>query len=139
MIRGGQRLFPVSLYATLLVALCCVAAPELPRRVQAWAQTVLCLPLRAWTVVTAESPDPHPLVEVVESLADQFERRVANAAVADVQGVVPPGLEPVLCRVVARESEGAGRVPTELVLDRSVADLRDCAEFVTFGDHLLGF
>jgi hypothetical protein len=139
MIRGGRRLFPVSLYAMLLAALCCIAAPDLARPVQGWCLWVLCLPLRTWAVLMAEPKATPALDRTAAASADVLQRRLHRAAVADIAGLLPPGLEPVVCAVVDRGEIDAAGLPSALWLDRTVAETADCLDIVTYGDALLGF
>lgn len=139
MIRGGRRLFPVSLYATLLLALCCVAAPGVPRQVQGWLQALVCLPLRGWAVVAtpvraAAAPD-----EEVAARAATLQRRLEWAARENTAAWRPVGWEPLLCRVVSRGERGAAGLPESLWLDHFAEDLAGCAGYVTYGDQLIGF
>lgn len=138
--RRSRRAFPVALYATLLAALCCVASPGVPRAVQGWLQSVLCLPLRAWVNV---GPGPGSADQAAEreasEAANDLLRRLERAALAGIGPRVPAGLEPVLCRVVERVGRGASGLPSTLYLDRSAEELADSEGFVTFGNDLLGF
>ena len=140
--RRSRRAFPVGLYATLLVALCCVAAPRLPRSAQGWLQSLLCLPLSPW--MSAESEGVQAGVQgraqpEVEAAVRELLRRLERSAVSGVGPLLPAGLEPVFCRVVDRVGRGAAGLPSTLYLDRDPAELAGCLEFVTFGDDLVGF
>ena len=48
--RAGQ-LFPVGLYASLLIALFCLVQPGPARRLQSVCSAVVCLPFRAYAVL----------------------------------------------------------------------------------------
>ena len=63
-----HRLFPVGLYATLLIGLFGVTFPELLAPVEVGARTVVTLPLRAYSIlldgqpaIAAESAPPRPV------------------------------------------------------------------------------
>jgi hypothetical protein len=135
--RGSSsRMFPVGLYATLLLALCCVAVPELGAPAEAALRTVQTWPLRwaaEWTPRTPLELDP----QRIEALAAELERREVAAA---LRGGRPPSgaLVPVVCRVLALEGRGGADLPSRLVLDRGAADLAG-TQYVTYGDALVGF
>lgn len=132
--NGGPRVFPVGLYATLLAALCCIAAPAVPRCLQDMLTSVQCLPLRAWAVLTAPSaPGPSPV------RAEDLEFDRVMARFVRLEGIVEGDLEPVPARVVERRGRGGGGLPAELVLDVAAQDLAGAADFVTSGERLVGF
>lgn len=126
-------MFPVGLYGTLLAALFGVTFPAALAPFEAAARTLVCLPLRAYsmggtaTTVLAGTTDP----AVPEVLTD-----LGRAVMKGGRG--PAGFLPQVFRVRENLAGPAGMVD-ELVLDATVAELRGAASMVTLGDTLIGY
>lgn len=131
--KEPRRRVSAGLVATLLGALVCVALPTWPRHAEGWAQGLLCLPLRAFGRPAAAS-DGDAVVVPPRLLA-----REQDAALADTGRLVGQGLHPIVCTVVDRDTPGAARLPSSLLLDRTVDELAGCEALVTHGGRLLGF
>jgi hypothetical protein len=126
-------MFPVGLYATLLVGLFGVTFPELLAPVESVARTAVTLPLRAYSILfdarpalAAAAPDPQ-----LAPLAGQSASTMRGA-----RG--PRGFTPKVLRVVDRRVGPLG-VVDELILARTRGELRGCALLVTAGPGLVGF
>lgn len=134
--RGERRMFPVGLYAMLLLALCCVVAPPLWAPVERWLRGLQTLPLR-WAGRFGDAAQDPAAAAASIRLAAELARRETTAA---LQGGRRnrADLVPVLCRVLGTEGRGGADLPSRLLLDRSAAELQT-AEYVTSGEVLLGF
>ena len=85
MIRGRARLrelFPVSLYASLLLAMVCLVRPEPARIVQRVGTSVAALPLRAWHVLAP--------VRVADARENVDRRRSSRLGSGSSPGCAPP-------------------------------------------------
>ena len=132
--------FPVALYASLLVALLGLLRPQLFAPIEAVLQSVACLPIRAVSLVSGADHDPaaddrHALAA---GLLDAAWRRVV-----DVDAARPPGVDltwvPVPATVLERRGATSARPPDRLVLSVRREDLGAAAPFVTFREALVGF
>jgi hypothetical protein len=140
----GRQVFPVALYASLLVAVLALVQPAALRMLESACATLQVLPLRAQSLIDAR----------VVRAADEAEVRRLDAAVRAVDALrsrraaaarrrpagVPSGYVgwsiPVQGRGLERGRAGA----SELRLAVSRASLPDgVAPFVTVGDVLIGF
>ena len=132
-----NRMFPVGLYATLLVGLVGITVPELVAPAEVAARTVVTLPLRAYAILFNEHP---ALAATGEStFGDELFAAQAKAALAGAKGPNGPSrYVPIVCRVRARRGRPSGPVD-ELVLDCRPDVARGCAPLVTAGRGLLGF
>lgn len=138
--RSTRHAFPVSLYASLLVALLFLVRPDASRWLQSSCAAVQCLPLRVPGLLAA-----HP-VHAGDGAAEpgEAEAHVArlNTARAAVAAVRPSGIgtewHPVPVAVRERRV-GRGEIASELVLAVERRALGAAAPFVTIGDTLVGF
>lgn len=137
MIEGGRRLFPLGLYATLLLGFCALALPDLTAGAERWLTGVQCLPLRAWQNLLGRSAAAARR-EPADRPPASFPARMRRAALRGARERVV-GYEPIVCRVVATERSGGAELPSVLVLDRPGAEVEGCATFVTCADALVGF
>ncbi|MGE3175311.1 MAG: hypothetical protein AB7O97_21990 [Planctomycetota bacterium] len=135
------RGFPVGLYGTLLLALCWLLLPELLRPVERLLLGVACLPQRFMAhaggqpALAATAHRRDQLLQLQRGLQDRSRAHDLERG----RELLPPALEPLLCRVRAVDGRGGAGVPCELVLDRSYDELAGCVDLVTCGDTLLGF
>ncbi len=124
----------------LLLALCWLLLPELLRPVERLLLGIACLPQR---FIAHASGEPVLAAEAaataLHALQEGLDRRSRGHDVDRGRALLPPGLEPLSCRVRAVLRRGGGGVPCELQLDRSYQDLAGCVDLVTCGDVLLGF
>jgi len=132
--------FPVGLYGALLVALCALAVPTAFVRVERallggaalvsrFVAGVTGAPVAA-AAVLADAAAQHGA-----ALQDRLDRHLAARAPA----AVADSAVPVPCIVVHVGGRGGGGgEPCELRLDRTNAELADCALTITQGDRLVG-
>lgn len=142
--RGSLRsLFPVSLYAGLLVAVLALLQPQAVRGVEGWSAVAIAQPLRFWTGfdltahrVGAErrEAEQRDVARRVESLL----RRLDRTAPARPGTVVDQRHLPTVRAVVERRG-GVQGWPSRLVLDVRRDALADAAHLVTRGTALIGF
>ncbi len=133
-----RQLFPVGLYAGLLLALIALRRPDLVARVEASCLGALALPLRAYGVVGGRPVVAAVLPELVDVPSHELDRRLAVVARARPTQI-PAEFQPLFCNVIeAREPGAAGR-PSVLVLDRTWSEIEGCEPLVTYGETLLGF
>lgn len=142
--RHHSTAFPVGLYGMLLFALCWLTLPAVFAPLERWALGATCVLPRAvaswWSEPAVAAGDEQ--VERLRALATDLAARTQHAAVAGARSLLPVQFEPVSCvvREVAGDvpRRGGGGRPAELRLDRTYAQLADCADVVTKGDALLG-
>ncbi len=128
-----NRLFPVGLYATLLVGVFGVTFPELIAPVESLARTAVTLPLRAYSILF----DGRPALAASEPKASL--QGVVGLSQSTLRGGSGPvGYSPRVCLVVDRRVGPLG-VVDELILARSRDELMGCAPLVTVGHGLVGF
>lgn len=127
-----NRMFPVGLYGTLLAGLFGVTFPGALAPIESAARTLVCLPLRAYSLIGTANPvlanttDPGP-----PTVLDDLGRATRRA------GRGPIGFLPKVFRVRESRSGPLGTID-ELVLDATVGELRGAAAVVTVGDALIG-
>ena len=125
-------MFPVGLYGTLLAALFGVTFPAALAPVEAAARTIVCLPLRAYSMSGVANPvvaaaTPTPASDVFADLG--------KSVLAGGRG--PAGYLPQVCRVRDKRAGPSGIVD-ELELDVTVSELQSAAALVTVGRALVG-
>lgn len=126
-------MFPVGLYGTLLAALFGVTFPAALAPFEAAARTVVCLPLRAYSISGTASP---VLAGTTDPASPEVLTDLGRAVMKGGRG--PEGYLPQVFRVRETGAGPAGMVD-ELVLDATVAELRGTASVVTVGDTLVGY
>lgn len=134
----GRSLFPVGLYASLLVALLALLRPTAVAPIERVAHAAVALPFRAYGGL---HPRPAQAAAAIErrsvrsvEAVDAFWRDLVRREQQRRPAQIPATHEAMHCRVVDRSLRG-GR----LVLDRTWSEVEACAEWVTVGDHLVGF
>lgn len=140
--RRSQQAFPVGLYGMLLFALCWLTLPTVFAPLERIGLGLVTLVpefaanWRGGPVHAAEPAVTARLSELSRDLQDRSSRHDIGRAAR----YVPAGWAPVHCAVIATGSRpGGGGQPSELVLDRSYAELQGCSVFVTKADVLLGY
>lgn len=134
--RGvGRKLFPVGLYASLLVALLALLRPQLVAPVESWLSTAAALPFRAYgEALPRDANAASAVIERSSRRVGEFWRRVEAREAALWPAVLMESHEPVVCRVLACDlASGVMR------LDATGAELAGVEPFVTAGDALVGF
>lgn len=140
----NARAFPVGLYGMLLFALCWLTLPAAFAPLERLLVGAACAVPRCWagwfgTPVAAAAVDEASRAQRIAVEAALHER--LRAVDTDDGGGHFGSCRPVHCAVVATARtvrQRAGTEPNELLLDHSYAELRDCREFVTKGDVLVG-
>lgn len=140
----NARSFPVGLYGMLLFALCWLTLPGVFAPLERLLVGGACAVPRCWagwfgTPVSAAVVDEASRAQRLAVESALHER--LRAADTDDGGGHFGTCRPVHCAVVATARtvrQRAGSEPNELVLDHCYAELRDCREFVTKGDVLVG-
>lgn len=135
---------PVGLYGMLLFALCWLTLPAVfaPfERLLVGAAALLPRAIAGWSSAPAAAAEGKDDAAPVRARA--LRERVERHATAGARVLLPAAWQPVHCVVRQvvddRVHRGGGGRPGELRLDRTYAELGDCADLVTKGDALLGF
>ena len=139
LVTSRARGFPFGLYATLLVAAVALHFRDAAGAIEQRLTGILCLPLRAYARLTSDVHAGSSDWAAERRWLAEARARQDRAAAAVSAALRPAGHEPIVCRVREAVRARSSRVPTRLVLERQAAELTGCAEFVTFGDQLLGF
>lgn len=136
---------PVGLYGMLLFALCWLTLPTVFAPLERWlVGTTALLPraIAGWSSVPAAAGEADAAA-AAHARARALRERVERNDTAGARALLPVAWEPVHCVVRQvvddRVRRGGGGRPGELRLDRTYAELGDCADIVTKGDALLGF
>ncbi len=132
--------FPVGLYGALLVALCALTVPAAFAPVERALLGGAALVSRfvagvAGAPVAAGAESASPAARLAAALQDRLHQHLAARAPA----ALASSAMPLPCTVVAIGGRGGGGgEPCELRLDRTYAELADCAPTITQGDRLIG-
>lgn len=140
----NARAFPVGLYGMLLFALCWLTLPTVFAPLERVLVGGACAVPRWWAswfgspVAAATGDEASRAARLAVETA--LHERLRAADTDDFGGHFGTS-QPVHCAVIATARtvrQRAGNEPNELLLDHSYLELRDCREFVTKGDVLIG-
>lgn len=135
-----RSVLPVGLYATLVAALACLLAPQVPRRVEDLLRGLVVIPLRAYSAMASEV---HATARVEDgadaAVVDRFLAASAAQAARPPAPLQARAAAPEVCRVVDRRSARGARRPDVLVLERPHAEVAACRPEVTAGGVLVGY
>ena len=139
--RSIRQAFPVTLYASLLLALLLLLRPDALRSLQSACAVLQCLPLRAVTALSAGDRTADGAQDAARARAsravDALVARRGEEAARRPDGI-DVELEPFVARVIERRA-GTRDEASELILDLRPEQLVGVAGFATLGDALIGF